>query len=76
MTLLVMPPLGVEAVARLLGAPEPLDPPPLVPLDARTANLSLFIVVGAPDSGPSSSTPSQWWCGTRQKVEGGAAEMF
>ena len=43
MALLVMLPLGVEALA---------------PLDARTANSSPLIVVGAPGSGLSSSTPS------------------
>ena len=43
----MIPPLGVEAVARLLRAPEPLNLPPRAPLDARTANSSPLIVVGA-----------------------------
>ena len=53
-----MSPLGVEAVVRLLRAPEPLDLLLRVLLDARTADLSLLIVLGAPGSWLSSSTPS------------------
>ena len=55
-----MPPLGVKAVVRLLRAPEPLDLPLRVLLNARTADLSLLIVLGAPGSGLSSSTPSYY----------------
>ena len=63
-----MPPLGVEAVARLLRALEPLDPPPRARLDACTANSSPLIVVGAPGSGPSSSTPS--YCDGSRRIDG------
>ena len=66
--LLVMPPLGVEAGARLLRAPEPLDLSLRAPLDARTANSSPLIVVGAPGSGPSSSTPS--YCDGLRRIDG------
>ena len=55
-----MPPLGVEAVAGLLRALKPLDPLPRVPLDARTADSSYLIAVGAPSSGRSSFTPSYY----------------
>ena len=57
---LVILPFSVKAVIRLLRALKPLDPPLRVRLDAYTANSSLLIVVGAPSSGPSSSTPSYY----------------
>ena len=60
MALLVIPPLGVEAVTRLLRASKPLDLPLRALLDARTADSSPLIVLGAPGSGLSSSTPSYY----------------
>ena len=52
-----MPPFGVKAVVRLLRAPKPFNLPLQAPLNTRTANLSLLVVVKAPSSGPLSSTP-------------------
>ena len=65
MALLVILHLGVEAVVQLPRALKPLDLPPRAPLDARTADSSPLIVLGAPGSGPSSSTPS-YYDGTRR----------
>ena len=70
--LFVMLPLGVEAVPRLLRAPKPFDLPPRVPLDARTANLSLLIVVGAPGFGLSCSMPS--YCDGLRRIDGAKSD--
>ena len=55
-----MPPFGVKAVIRLLRAFKPFDLPLRVLLNARIADLSPLIVLGAPGFRPSSFTPSYY----------------